>query len=155
MEAKAQALLEHYLNRLPEEERSRPRKVDAYHFCGNEECANTCARLVREGEKRATASLLWAYEAEDEPLAEVGDLAVITDWEGEPQAVIEITAVVVKPFKDVNTEDAFEEGEGDKSLVFWRRVHWDAFTPDCQEIGREPSEVMPVVLERFRLVLLA
>ncbi|HKJ28388.1 MAG TPA: ASCH domain-containing protein [Anaerolineales bacterium] len=152
MEPRVKKYLEHYLASLTPEAREQVDKFDAYHFCANEEDANVCARLVRSGDKRATASLLWAYEAEEEPLPQVGELAVITDWDGEPQAVIEITSVEVRPFGEVDEAFAFEEGEGDKSLAYWRKVHWQAFTPDCEALGVQPSEEMPVVLERFRVV---
>ena len=151
MNETAKAYLEKYLNTLTPEEQAQERQVDAYYFCSDQESANTCARLVREGEKRATASLLWAYQ-EGERLPQVGDVSVITDWDGEPQCVIEVTSVEIRPFNQVDAEFAYEEGEGDKSLDFWRREHWKFFEIECQEVGRAPTEEMSVVLERFKLV---
>ena len=45
-----------------------------------------------------------------------------------------------------------EEGEGDRSLEYWRQAHWNYFSPICTALGREASEDMPLVCERFRLV---
>lgn len=127
-------------------------RYDAYYFCADRESANHCADLVLQGEKRATASLLWSYEPDNEPLPEVGQLSVITDWEGDPQCIVEVISVEVMPFNQVPAEFAYEEGEGDKSLAFWRRVHWDFFSMECEQIGREPAEDMPVVLEKFKVL---
>jgi uncharacterized protein YhfF len=107
---------------------------------------------VLSGEKRATAGLLWSYEAEAEPFPEVGKLTVITDWSGAPKCIIETTAVEIKPFKDVDSRFAFEEGEGDKTLESWRKEHWKFFSAECNELDMEPNEDMPVVLECFKVV---
>lgn len=136
---------------LPEEDQAKISLYDSYYFCADEENANLCADLVLRGEKRATAGLKWSYEAEAESLPEVGQFSVITNWDGVPQCIIEVTSVEIKPFNKVSAEFAFEEGEGDKSLEFWRRVHWDFFSLECKEIGREPTEYMPVVLEKFKV----
>ncbi len=111
-----------------------------------------CAELVLKGEKRATAGLLWGYEEEDEPLPEIGQLTVITNWAKIPQCITETTSVEIRPFDEVDAEFAFEEGEGDKSLEFWRKVHWKFFSHECKELGKDPHEKMPVILERFKIV---
>ena len=50
------------------------------------------ALLVRDGPKRATAGLLAEYEAEAEPLPQVGELSVILDGAGTPICVIRTSA---------------------------------------------------------------
>jgi hypothetical protein len=66
---------------------ARPDLVDertthsAWHFCDNESDANELVELVLAGRKRATAGLLSSYESEGEPLPQVGDLSVVTDWD--------------------------------------------------------------------------
>jgi hypothetical protein len=39
------------------------------------------------------------------------------------------------------------EGDGDKTLRYWREAHWRSFSRECQRIGREPDLHMPVVCE--------
>ena len=99
------------------------RSFEAFHFCNNEDDANKLAELVLQGTKRATASLGWVYEAEDEPLPEVGNLSVVTSWAQEPLCVIETVQVDVVPYDQVSEEFAAVEGEGDKSLRYWREAH--------------------------------
>ncbi len=85
-------------------------------------------------------------------MPEVGHLQVVTDYHGNPFCVIEIIDVSECSFRDVTTEFAAAEGEGDLSLSWWRKAHWDFFTKECKEEGIEPSEEMILVLERFKVV---
>lgn len=123
-----------------------------WHFCDNRADADELAELVRAGTKRATAGALWAYEAEDEPLPQPGDLSVITDWDGQAVCVIRTASVDIVPFDDVSPEFAAIEGEGDGSLEYWRGGHLAFFTRELAEIGRRPTPEMPVVCECFEVV---
>ena len=152
MDPNSKNYLDSFLSSLPAEDPLRKATADSYHFCSDEESANYLADLVVQGEKQATASLLWSYEADNEPLPEVGQLSVITNWEGEPQCIVEVTEVEIKPYNAVTAEFAFIEGEGDKSLEYWRRVHWEFFSMECDEIGKEPAEDMLVILEKFKVI---
>lgn len=125
----------------------------AWHFCDNESDANELADLVLSGKKRATAGLLWSYEAEGEPLPVVGDLNIVTDWEGRARCVIRTTSVEVVPFADVTPEFAAIEGEGDGSLGYWREVHEAAFTRELAGASQAFEPSMPVVCECFEVVL--
>ena len=124
----------------------------AWHFCDNESDANELADLVLAGTKRATAGLLSSYEAEDEAVPRVGDLSVITDWEGRARCVIRTTSVEVVPFEAVTPEFAAIEGEGDGSLEYWRRAHRAAFTRELADSGRTLGPESPVVCECFEVV---
>jgi uncharacterized protein YhfF len=110
-----------------------------------------CA-LVLAGEKRATATLALRYEQTQEPLPQKGDLWICTDGAGAPRGVVNTVEVTVKPFCEVDAAFAAEEGEGDKSLAYWRREHRRFFVDDLAADGLVFSEEMPVVLERFRLL---
>lgn len=132
-----------------------PLFYEAFHFDDNEPSANELAALVLEGRKRATAALFWTHELTGKPLPEAGLLSVVTDWQGAPQCVIETTHVEIVPFEDVDEEFAATEGEGDRSLRYWREVHWACFSRECQSLGKEPSPRMPIVCERFDVVYVA
>jgi uncharacterized protein YhfF len=141
-----------YLAHLGEEPERSSRTYSAWHFCDNREDADALAELVLAGDKRATAGLKLAYEAEGEPLPKRGDLSLITDYDGMARCIIRTAAVEVRPFGEVSPEFAAREGEGDKSLEHWRRVHWEAFGRDFEELEGSPSEEMEVVCEDFELV---
>lgn len=152
MNKDAAAYLDEYLSSLPEDEKKKINKFDSFHFCLTKNKANICADLVKSGIKRATSSLGWCFTVEDEDYPEEGELDVITNWNEEPQCIIEITSVEVKPFNEVNEAFAFEEGEGDRSIESWRNIHWEFFSEECGRLGLKATESMPVVLQRFKVV---
>lgn len=129
----------------------RERKFRAWKFGGSD--PNALLELVLASTKTATASLAWIYEHfVDEKFPEVGDLSVVLDGQGEARALIETSRIDSVPFSEVTGEHAFLEGEGDRSLEHWRKVHWDFFSAECASINREPISEMPIILERFRLL---
>ena len=129
-----------------------PLFYEAFQFDDSERVANALAALVVSGRKRATAGLLWTNEVTGKPLPRPGVLSVVTDWDGAPLCVIETTHVEIVPFDGVSETFAAIEGEGDKSLRYWRDAHWRFFSRECQRIGREPGLDMPVVCEQFTVV---
>ena len=150
-QSRAEAFWQVYLASLPEGSEP-PRSYEAWHFCSNEKAANELGKLAKAGIKTATCSLVWEYEAEHGKLPQVGDLSIVTNWDGEPLCIIETTGVQVKAFSQVDEQHAYDEGEGDRSLAYWRQVHWQVFSAECAALGREPTEDMPLVCERFRVI---
>ena len=138
---------------MTETERAKETPLyDVFHFADREASSNALTKLVLRGEKVATASLLWEYEAEGRRAPQPGDISVVTSWAGQPVCVIETMEVHVHAFEDVDTAFAAAEGEGDRSLAFWRAAHWSYFGRVCDKLGQERSWRMPVVCERFRVV---
>ena len=152
IDQKAKQYLDRYLSSLDENERGKQTIYGADHFCSDEENANICADLVPRGIKVATCSLKEWYLSGEEPMPKVGDLFVVTNWDGEPTSIIETTSVTESRYCDVSEEFAAAEGEGDQSLEWWREAHWDFFSRECEELGIVPSETMMLVLERFKVV---
>jgi uncharacterized protein YhfF len=108
------------------------------------EMATELALLVRDGPKRATAGL-----ADDsEPVPNVGDLSVILDGAGSPVCVIRTTEVGVQRFADVDEAFAWDEGEGDRTLAWWREAHRGFF----ERLGQRMDDDTLMVLERFELL---
>lgn len=122
------------------------------HFCNNEQDANECAKLVKQGIKRATSNSLLGLQYRKEPLPKIGDFMVITDWEGTAQCIVETTKVTLKPFFAIDAEYAKIEGEGDQSLEHWKKTHWDYYAEELQEFERVPRESMIVVCQEFEKV---
>jgi uncharacterized protein YhfF len=113
---------------------------------------DSCARCVWSGDKRATTSLLAAYEHDREALPEVGQRDVVRDGRNRDIAIIETTKVEIRRYCDVDAAFAAIEGEGDKSLAHWQRVHWEFLTQECARIGVPLSPQLEVVLEYFSVV---
>ena len=124
-------------------------EIDAWAFGVD---ADFLADLVLKGEKTATASAYDLYALEDEPLPQEGKFDVILDSQNQAVCIVEITKVSVQPFNQVSAQHAFKEGEGDKSLTYWRQVHEDFFTDCLGEAGLTFTPESKVVLEEFRKV---
>lgn len=140
-----------YLRTLLESEREG-KNYTSWSFGGGSETANELVELVKNDEKTATCSLHRWYEVEQESLPFVGELNIITDWDGEAEVVAETINVQVLPFNEVSEAFAAKEGEGDKSYAYWRRVHVEFFTNELKEIDKEFDENMLVVCEEFKVV---
>lgn len=128
------------------------KQLDGWYFCDNETDADECAALVVAGIKRATSPSLWWHQASGEPLPKVGDLNIVTNWHGEAQCIIETVDVSIVPFNQITEKYAHTEGEGDKSLAFWKKVHWDYYHRELADTAYTPSEDMPIICEVFRVV---
>jgi uncharacterized protein YhfF len=140
-----------YLDTLSDQSLA-PAAYGTWSFGDSPEMADELAELVARGTKTATASLLWEYQSEGESLPQAGDISMVLDGRERPVCLIQTVQVDVKPFDQVDAAFAFDEGEGDRSLDYWRDGHWHFFSRACQRIGRTPSQSMPVVCERFRLI---
>jgi len=136
-----------YMGTMPAEALQPP----AWSFGASPQQADELLRLVLAGTKTATASALWDYEAEDEPLPSVGTLSIVLDGEGHPRALIRTDEVRIVPFEEVDEEHARAEGEGTRTLAQWRADHERYFRENAtHERGFSPE--MPVVLERFEVL---
>ena len=105
------------------------------------------------GSEMCIRDRLWAWEHERQEPPHDGSREVIIDWSGRLLTVIENTEVHIASFLEVDESFARDEGEGDLSLAYWRRVHWDYFSAECQLIGKVAARDMPIVCQRFRCVL--
>ncbi|WP_336645621.1 ASCH domain-containing protein [Microbacterium sp. USHLN186] len=126
----------------------------AWAFGATPEHADSLLALVIEGRKTATASSVWDYESTGDALPVVGEHSVILDGGARPRAVLRTTAVEVVPFDAVTAEHAHAEGEGDRTLQYWRAVH-ERFWREHSEGPRGFAPDMPVLCERFELLYVA
>lgn len=124
---------------------------DAWGFGATAEHADELLGLVLSGVKTGTASAVWDYEASGEELPVPGQFDIILDGGGRPRAVIENTAHAIVPFDQVDEAHAHAEGEGDRTLAYWRESHRRFFTEHAAH-GRGFSPTMPVLVERFRVL---
>ncbi len=122
---------------------------DAWSF-GDEDSpdlADELAWLVLHGPKRAT-TCLYEDAVADGDMPTRGAYSVVLDGSGGPVCVIRTTEVDIRPFGEVDDAYAWDEGEGDRSLAFWRQAHIDFFAQN----GHSIEDDTLVVLERFDLL---
>ncbi len=114
--------------------------------------ADELGELVQNGTKIATCSLLWEFEHDGDPLPQVGELSIILDGDDNPLCIIETVEIDLRAMNTVDEQFAYDEGEGDRSLAYWREAHWRFFSKICALMKRTPTEDMPLVCERFRVI---
>ena len=141
-----------YLATLPADSPIRDEEYVAEGWGDSPRAGGRARALIVDGTKTATCSALWEYETEREPFPESGVKIIVLDGTGDPLCIVETTEVEVRSYGEVDAQFAYEEGEGDRSLEYWRDAHWTFFSRTLPEIGREPTMDMPLVCERFRVI---
>lgn len=133
-------------------EHSHTSMPESFYMGTNQEHADTCAMLIKAGLKTASSGALASYLHYQVPVPAEGDLAIITNWEGEAQCIIQTTTVDIVPFNEVTDDYAVKEGEGDQSLSHWKKEHWNFFSQDLATFGELPEEDMMVICEEFEII---
>ena len=128
---------------------NQPQSVSAWQFGAD---PDYLAQLVIDGIKTATCSGYTFYELENEPLPTKEDYSIILNSDDQPVAIIKTVEVTLTPMNKVTEEFAIAEGEGDKTYKYWWEAHEKFFRNELNTIGREFSEDMLLVCERFKLV---
>ena len=114
--------------------------------------AEELGALIVQGTKTATCSALWEWEAEGNAIPEVGLITIALDGRGEPLCIVETIEVSIHKYNEVDADFARDEGEGDLSLKYWREAHRSYFSRVLPKIGKEFSEEMLLVCERFKVI---
>lgn len=94
---------------------------------------------------------MW-FEKNEEALPIIGQQYIVTDWAGKACAVIETTKVEQVPYNQITPEFAATEGEGDKSLKYWKEVHEAYYRREMESMGASFSEDMIIVCEYFKTI---
>ena len=118
------------------------RSLRSFAFGDGPALADELLDLVIRGVKTATCS------TEDEPnISTPGERWIVLNGSGEPRCIIETTEVSYRRFGEVEANFAFDEGEGDRSLDYWRNAHRNYFG----RLGKFREDMM-LMCERFRLI---
>ena len=139
-----------FLSTLPVDSPYRIKTYSEGGYGDSPELANKLVQLVLEGKKTATCGSLW--EAEGNPIPQVGDIWIELDGNENPVCITETVEVTIRKYNEVDADFARAEGEGDLSLTYWREAHRSFFSRVLPKIGKEFSKDMPLVCERFRLI---
>lgn len=113
----------------------------------NKKRANKLYKLVLKGKKIATSYL---YN-ENEKLA-CNDYSILTNWDKNRQLLILTTNIEIVPFNKVTKQHARNEGEGTKTLRFWRKIHKKLFIEELEESKKLFTDETLIVCKTFRIV---
>lgn len=128
-------------------------KIASFAFGNTPEMADRLGNLVVQGIKTGTCDCLELYQHGLEPLPQKGQIDLVLDGQGAPLCIIQNINLTILPFREVTDELAFKEGEGDRSLNYWRKAHWEYFTPIFQtELQQAFTEETLLVYEEFQVI---
>lgn len=116
MNPQSKQMWQSYLDSLSEPQEAESRFYEEFRIGSSVEGANQGARLILQGLKTATSSLLWEFEDERKPLPHAGSLSILLDGNDEPVCIVETTSVATKRFDKADVEYARAYGEGDRTL---------------------------------------
>ncbi|HYP45367.1 MAG TPA: ASCH domain-containing protein [Propionibacteriaceae bacterium] len=121
-------------------------------FGDSVELADELIGLVVRGVKRATASLVRDYPAEQEPLPRIGGHWVACDGSGTPRVVLRTVELRLGTADSVQEAFAWDEGEGDRSRTAWLASHRGYWQRTLAARGEHWHPSDEVVFERFAVV---
>ena len=141
-----------FLSTIPADSPYRTKTFISEGWGDSPEMADELGELIAQGIKTGTCSALWEWEFENDPIPSAGLITIVLDGRGEPLCIVETVDVSIRRYNEVDADFARSEGEGDLSLAYWREAHRNFFSRILPKIGKEFSEDMPLVCERFRLI---
>lgn len=109
--------------------------AERWAFGNTERVADDLLALVLDGTKTATCSAL-----DEDGVPQTGDVFVVVNGRNEPACAVELIEVELKTFDQVDEAHALAEGEGDRTLAYWRKTHqcffeeYALFSPDMMLI---------------------
>jgi uncharacterized protein YhfF len=141
-----------FLSTLPLDSPYQSKSYVAEGWGDSPEMADELGALIAQGKKTATCASVWEWEVEGNPLPQAGLITIVLDGRGGPLCIIEAMEISIRKYSEVDADFAREEGEGDLSLQYWRELHKSFFSRILPKIGKEFSEEMPLVCERFKVI---
>lgn len=117
---------------------------------GDERNTQKLVHKYLDGRKFAASGLVEAYRKNLQELPKVNDYWIILDEKDTPRCIVRTIRVEFNAFKDVTSEIAIAEGDGD--LETWRQIHRDFFEKYLQDFGIVDLEETMIVTEFFEIV---
>lgn len=142
---------EQYLSNLEQSNRSVSFRVEA-SYAGSRDTTDKLIELYLCGKKTAGSSIAEDFISSQDKLPQVGNFWIVLNSKNEPSCILKTEQVVFNKFKNVTSEIAIAEGEGDLSLEYWKRVHTQFYLPHLPKWGVSKIEEATVITEYFRLV---
>lgn len=124
---------------------------EAWAFCGGGPAADELAELVLKRRKFGTASAYddYVFENAIDEIPKQGDYSVILNNNNDAVCIIRDYDVYIRAFGDVSSFHAYSEGEGDRTLEYWKEVHTRVFGPNLEKEGMPLTDESLIVCEKF------
>lgn len=124
------------------------KNLEKWHFHNNEKDCNYLFDLVLKGIKTAT-SYLYLKESDLKPKS---FYSILTNWDNSKEILLKTTKIYKTKFKNVTELHAQKEGEGDKTLAYYKKVHTDFFKNECKNHNLFFNKNTEIVCEEFKIL---
>lgn len=124
---------------------------ETWSFADRPNSTDMLVEMVVRGQKTAYSSWFDFYDA-DQAVPKVGDYRIVLKRNGDPACIVQLKVVEIVPFKWVSQEHAYLEGEGNRSLKYWRQLHKQLFRKQAKFQGKSFSLESPCICEVFEVV---
>lgn len=128
------------------------KKIGRFSFGDTRKESDDLLRLVINGAKTATSSLYESYKQKNIPLPKKGEKSIVADYGGREKCLIKITNVRIKPFGKISESFAKKEGEGDKSLEYWKKTHEKFFEKRLKKYRKKLDKKTLIVCQEFKVI---
>lgn len=91
----------------------------------------------------------YVFENATDEIPKKGDYSVILNSHNDAVCIIRDYDVYIRAFGDVSSFHAYSEGEGDRTLEYWKEVHTRVFGPDLEKEGMPLTDESLIVCEKF------
>ncbi len=135
---------------LPDADLTQPLRIRCIGW--NLETSTTISALVVAGDKTGTFSVPWLWESHPDTKPEIGEYVVLSNFDGEPQALLQVMALELLTFKKIDATHTALDGPSMRDLDVWRGIHTEYWNSLLAPLGRQIEDDMPVVAERFACV---
>jgi uncharacterized protein YhfF len=123
-------------------------QLQIWSFSDNKVESDYLFDLVEKGIKTATCELYIS----DEQLSDDQTVSILTNWDKTKSIKVKTTKLYKIKLKDVTGEHAFLEGEGDRSLEYWIKVHKKFFKKECKRYNIKFNKDIEIVCEEFEII---
>lgn len=103
---------------------------------------NELVELVLQGKKTATTSL------KSGNIPKIGEKSILLFDNEKKACILEKKNIIITKFKNVTPEMAYLEGEGDRTLEYYKKVHTEYF----KTINPDFNDETEIVFEIFEVV---
>ena len=118
----------------------------------NLETSTSICEHVAAGDKTGTFSLPWLHASLPDTKPDIGQFVVLSNYDGEPQALLRTMALTLVTFKDIDETHTALDGPSVRDLTVWRGIHTTYWNSLLEAIGKQVEDDMPVIVERFACV---
>lgn len=124
------------------------KNLEKWHFHNNQKDCDYLFNLVKTKAKTATSYLF----IKKEDLTIKSEYSILTNWDESEKILLKTTKIYKTKFKDITKTHAFKEGEGDKTLTYYKNVHEEFFKKECEKLNITFDENTEIVCEEFEIV---